>query len=82
MYGSNFGAKIFGGVRLAGWLVAGWPANTQKHCSQSAGTVFFSHNNQPEQYFSVLPNRAFLASRCATLMIRQLVLQIGVVIHG
>jgi len=44
-------------VRLAGWLVAGWPATSQNHCSRPARTVFSSHNNQPEQYFSVLPNR-------------------------
>jgi len=46
-----------GRVRLAGWMIAGWPATSQNHYSRPARTVFASHNNQPKQYFSVLPNR-------------------------
>ena len=49
-----------GSVRLAGGRLAGWPATSQNHCSCPARTVFFSHTNQPEQYFSVLPNRPLL----------------------
>ena len=44
-------------VRLAGWAEPRWPAHSQKHYSRPDRIVFFSHNNQSEQYFSVLPNR-------------------------
>ena len=44
-------------VRLAGRLRLGWPAHSRKHCLSvqcfSDRTVFFSHNNQPEQYFDL-----------------------------
>ena len=50
-----------GSVRLALSRLAGWPATSRNHCSRHTRTVFFSHNNQSEQYFSVLPNRPLLA---------------------
>jgi len=34
--------------------------HSRNHCSRPARTVFFSYNTQSEQYFSVLPNRAFI----------------------
>jgi len=39
------------------WL-AGWLCHSRNHCLRPTKTIFFSHNNQPEQYFSVLSNRA------------------------
>ena len=52
-------------VRLALSRLAGWPANSRNHYSHPARTIFSSHNNQPEQYFSVLPNRP-ISSHLAT----------------
>ena len=46
-------------VRLAYCLLAGWLILSRNHCLHPARTVLFSHNNQPEQYFSVLPNRPY-----------------------
>ena len=40
---------------------AGWPATSRNHCLRHVRTVFFSHNNQIEQYFSVLPNMPYLS---------------------
>jgi len=56
-----------GRVRLAGWLAAGWPATSQNHCSRPARIVFFSHNNQLEQYFSVLPNMPYVDRSLASI---------------
>ena len=49
----EFLVLIEGFVRLAGWAEPSWPAHSQKHCSRPDRTVFFSHTNQPEQYFSL-----------------------------
>ena len=43
-------------VRLAGPLGWGWGAHSHGHCSWTVfqdRTVFFSHDNQPEQYFGL-----------------------------
>ena len=50
-------------VRLVGWAEPDWPAHSQKHCSRPDRTVFFSHTNQPEQYFSLFFSPAEQAIR-------------------
>ena len=47
-------------VRLAGWLIAGWPVTSQNYYLRPVRIVFSSHNNQLKQYFSVLPNMSLV----------------------
>ena len=52
----NICERAIEAVRLADCRLASWFCHSRNHCSRTVRTVYFSHNNQPEQYFSVLPN--------------------------